>query len=95
MRSPQKVRGFEEGGTGVDWALSTGKDAGARSGLDSFADSAKWSEGGRYLASIGMDAFNSVVVWDLRDCSKVSSVYGARDLIHAVAFGTGNDTLVT
>ncbi len=86
--SPQKSRGLEEGGLGVDWAAS-----GVRKKQDPFLYS--WAEGSRYLVSVGIDTFHSLVLWDLVSCSKLCSVYGSRELINAVTFGSRNECVVT
>ncbi len=86
--SPQKSMGLEDGGLGVDWAAS-----GVQKKQDPFLDS--WAEGGRYLVSVGIDTFHSLVLWDLVSCSKLCSVYESRELINAVTFGSRNECVVT
>ena len=45
--------------------------------------------------SVGMDTFHSLVLWDLPSGSKMSSVYGSRELINAITFGSRDECVIT
>ena len=89
--SPQKGTTIEDGGFGVGWAVG----GMSRTNKRTSHFESPWWEGGRFLVSVGTDTFHSIVLWDLQSCVKIAAVFGSRDLISAVTFGTQNQTVVT